>query len=75
LQIRSCINCASTDANIPLSLGLPAISIGTGGQGGGAHTSQEWFHAEGRETGLRRILLILAALTSEIRDSKFPATI
>lgn len=75
LQIRSRINCASTDANIPLSLGLPAISIGTGGQGGGAHTSQEWFHAEGRETGLRRILLILAALTSEIRDSKFPATI
>jgi tripeptide aminopeptidase len=68
LQIRSRINCASTDANIPLSLGLPAISIGTGGQGGGAHTAQEWFHADGRELGLRRLLLLLAALTNEHRD-------
>jgi tripeptide aminopeptidase len=62
LHIRSRVDCASTDANIPLSLGLPAISIGTGGQGGGAHTSQEWYQPDGRELGLRRILLILAAL-------------
>jgi acetylornithine deacetylase/succinyl-diaminopimelate desuccinylase-like protein len=62
LQIRSRVNCASTDANIPLSLGRPAISIGAGGRGGGAHTAQEWFHPEGRETGLKRILLLLAAL-------------
>ncbi len=62
LQIRSRMDCASTDANIPLSLGLPAVSIGTGGQGGGAHTPQEWYQPEGRELGLRRILLILAAL-------------
>src|SRR5229473_3310209 len=34
---------ASTDANIPLSLGLEAIAIGGGGSGGGAHTLQEWF--------------------------------
>jgi tripeptide aminopeptidase len=68
LQIRSRTNCASTDANIPLSLGVPAISIGTGGQGGGAHTTQEWFHAEGRELGLRRILLLLAALTHSLHD-------
>jgi di/tripeptidase len=72
LQIRSRINCASTDANIPLSLGIPAISIGTGGQGGGAHTAQEWFHPEGREVGLKRILLLLAALDSEIREQQFP---
>lgn len=62
LNIRSRVDCASTDANIPLSLGVPAISIGTGGQGGGAHTSQEWYQPDGRELGLRRILLILAAL-------------
>jgi tripeptide aminopeptidase len=62
LHIRSRVDCASTDANIPLSLGIPAISIGTGGQGGGAHTSQEWYQPDGRELGLRRILLILAAL-------------
>jgi tripeptide aminopeptidase len=62
LHIRSRVDCASTDANIPLSLGIPAISIGTGGQGAGAHTSQEWYQPDGRELGMRRILLILAAL-------------
>lgn len=66
LNIRSRVDCASTDANIPLSLGLPAASIGTGGQGGGAHTLQEWFQPEGRELGLRRILLLLATLHSSI---------
>jgi acetylornithine deacetylase/succinyl-diaminopimelate desuccinylase-like protein len=66
LSIRSRVDCASTDANIPLSLGVPAISIGTGGQGGGAHTAQEWFQPEGRELGLRRILLLLATLHGSI---------
>jgi acetylornithine deacetylase/succinyl-diaminopimelate desuccinylase-like protein len=62
LGIRSHLDCSSTDANIPLSLGIPAISIGTGGQGGGAHTAAEWYHPEGRELGLRRILLVLCLL-------------
>ncbi len=53
---------ASTDANIPLSLGREAIAIGGGGVGGGAHTLQEWFDCGGRELGLRRILLALLAL-------------
>ena len=53
---------ASTDANIPLSLGLEAIAIGGGGSGGGAHTLQEWFDTNGRELGLKRILLTLLAL-------------
>jgi tripeptide aminopeptidase len=66
LGIRSHLDCASTDANIPLSLGIPAISIGVGGQGGGAHTVQEWFHPEGRETGLRRILLTLLLLLRDL---------
>src|SRR6202142_2693847 len=42
---------ASTDANIPLSLGREAIAIGGGGTGGGAHTLQEWFDCNGRELG------------------------
>jgi tripeptide aminopeptidase len=62
LNIRSKVDCASTDANVPLSLGLPAVSIGAGGQGGGAHTREEWYQPEGREAGLRRILLILSSL-------------
>jgi tripeptide aminopeptidase len=53
---------ASTDANIPLSLGREAIAIGGGGVGGGAHTLQEWFDCGGRELGLKRILLALLAL-------------
>lgn len=62
LGVRSQLNCSSTDANIPLSLGIPAISIGTGGQGGGAHTAAEWFSPDGREAGLRRIVLALCLL-------------
>ena len=53
---------ASTDANIPLSLGREAIAIGAGGTGGGAHTLQEWFDSSGRDLGLKRILLTLLAL-------------
>ncbi|MFZ3342798.1 MAG: M20/M25/M40 family metallo-hydrolase [Terriglobales bacterium] len=55
---------ASTDANIPLSLGREAIAIGGGGTGGGAHTLQEWFDCNGRELGLRRILLTMLALSA-----------
>ena len=53
---------ASTDANLPLSLGVPAITLGAGGNGGGIHTRNEWYDATGRELGLRRILLLLFAL-------------
>jgi tripeptide aminopeptidase len=65
LGIKSHLDCASTDANIPLSMGLPAISIGAGGQGAGAHTPNEWFHPDGRETGLKRVLLVLFSLLLE----------
>ena len=65
LGIRSHLDCASTDANIPLSMGLPAVSIGAGGRGGGAHTTGEWFHPEGRDAGLKRILLALSLLLNE----------
>jgi acetylornithine deacetylase/succinyl-diaminopimelate desuccinylase-like protein len=62
LGIRSRLDCASTDANVPLSLGVPAVAIGAGGRGGGAHTPSEWYHPEGRETGLQRIALALGTL-------------
>lgn len=62
LGIRAGLDCSSTDANIPLSLGLPALSVGAGGQGGGAHTPAEWYLPEGRDLGLRRILLTLCLL-------------
>lgn len=62
LGIRARQDCASTDANIPLSKGLQAVSIGAGGQGGGAHTPLEWFHSGGRDLGLKRILLLISLL-------------
>ena len=70
LGIRSHLDCASTDANILMSLGIPAISIGAGGHGGGAHTTQEWFRPEGRDLGLKRILLTLCLL---LRDPQLTA--
>jgi acetylornithine deacetylase/succinyl-diaminopimelate desuccinylase-like protein len=59
LRNTSRLHRASTDANIPLSLGCEAIAIGTGGTGGGAHTLQEWYDPRGRDLGLKRILLTL----------------
>ncbi len=61
LGLRTETRVASTDANIPLSLGVPAVTLGAGGNGGGIHTSNEWYDASGRELGLRRILLTLLA--------------
>jgi len=62
LGLRTELRTASTDANIPLSLGVEAISLGAGGEGGDIHTRAEWFDARGRDLGLRRILLLLLAL-------------
>lgn len=64
LSIRMEQRIASTDANIPLSLGVPAVSIGGGGEGGGIHTRGEWYDARGRELGLRRLILLLLAAAS-----------
>ena len=52
----------STDANLPLSLGIPALSMGAGGEGGGAHTLAEWYSARNRELGLKRVLLLTLAM-------------
>lgn len=48
---------SSTDANIPLSVGIHAISLGAGGRSGGAHTLEEWYDPAGREIGLQRVAL------------------
>ncbi|HET8891961.1 MAG TPA: M20/M25/M40 family metallo-hydrolase [Candidatus Angelobacter sp.] len=63
LRIESFPRLASTDANVPLALGIEATTIGAGGDGGGAHTLREWFDCTNRDLGLKRILLVLLALT------------
>ena len=52
------LDCASTDANIAIALGIPAITIGVGGTSGNVHTLDEWYDARGRQEGLKRALLI-----------------
>jgi acetylornithine deacetylase/succinyl-diaminopimelate desuccinylase-like protein len=62
LQIPSTLDCASTDANIPLAAGVPTVAIGSGGRGGDAHAPSEWYDPQGRDLGLRRLVLGLACL-------------
>lgn len=64
-NIRTEQRTASTDANVPLSLGVPALSIGAGGTGGGIHTLDEWYDARNRELGLRRVLLLALAIMED----------
>ena len=63
LGLHTDLRLGSTDANIPLSLGVQSLSMGAGGLGGGAHTIAEWYSAQDRELGLRRVLLLTLAMT------------
>jgi acetylornithine deacetylase/succinyl-diaminopimelate desuccinylase-like protein len=65
---QSRIERSSTDANVPLSHGIDAISIGAGGSGGGAHSLQEWYEPAGRELGLKRALLTLLGVSGLAED-------
>ena len=55
---------SSTDANIPMSLGIPAIKIGSGGTGGRAHSLEEWIDVapepsiRGMAAGLATVLAV-----------------
>ena len=51
---------ASTDANVPIALGIPAIAIGAGGRGGDAHTPGEWYDNIEGPLGIARAMTILA---------------
>jgi tripeptide aminopeptidase len=59
---RSRLERSSTDANIPLSMGIPAVALGGGGRGGGSHTIDEWYDPGGRELGLKRLFLTVVSL-------------
>jgi acetylornithine deacetylase/succinyl-diaminopimelate desuccinylase-like protein len=68
LGLRTDLRLGSTDANIPLSLSVPALSMGAGGDGGGAHTQAEWYSAKDREVGLKRVLLLTLAMLEWAAD-------
>jgi tripeptide aminopeptidase len=50
---------ASTDANVPIALGIPAIALGAGGRGGDAHTPHEWFENIDGTAGIARALTVI----------------
>lgn len=58
---------SSTDANLPISVGIPAIAIGVGGDSGGIHTTEEWYANERGALGIERALLI-ALLAAEWQE-------
>jgi tripeptide aminopeptidase len=62
LGIEPRLDCSSTDSNIPISLGVPAITIGAGGVSSNCHTLAEWYEPVGRELGLKRLLLLTVSL-------------
>jgi len=53
---------ASTDANVPIALGIPAIALGAGGKAGDAHLATEWYENRDGALGLVRALLVTAAM-------------
>jgi tripeptide aminopeptidase len=62
LGIEPRLDCSSTDSNIPISLGIPAITLGVGGISSNCHSLTEWYEPTGRELGIKRLLLLTAAL-------------
>jgi len=62
LGTRPFLDCSSTDSNIAISRGLPAVTIGAGGTSGNTHTLDEWYDPAGRDLGLKRALLIALGL-------------
>ncbi len=62
LGVEPRLDCSSTDSNIPISLGVPAITLGVGGMSGNCHSLAEWYEPVGREIGLKRLVLLTAFL-------------
>lgn len=57
---------ASTDSNLPIAMGIPAITLGAGGQAGLSHTLAEWYDPTGRDKGLKRALLVTLGMVGVV---------
>lgn len=73
LQVAVCVNKVlgidtvfgtgmSSDANFPISLGIPSLQLGGGGSGGNFHALSEWYDPINGHIGVQRIFLVLVAL-------------
>ncbi|MFQ5926656.1 MAG: M20/M25/M40 family metallo-hydrolase [Terriglobia bacterium] len=63
LGLETQFRTASTDANIPIALGLEAIAVSGGGRSGSSHSLREWYDPTDREVASKRIFLALLLLT------------
>jgi tripeptide aminopeptidase len=61
---------ASTDANLPISLGIPAIALGAGGRSGDAHLPSEWYDNTDGAAGVVRALLVTLAVAEPVARDK-----
>jgi tripeptide aminopeptidase len=52
---------SSTDSNVPIALGIPAVTVGRGGAGGGTHALDEWWVNEDGHVAIQRTLLLVVA--------------
>ena len=57
---------ASTDSNLPISIGIPAITLGAGGSSAFSHSLDEWYDPRGRDLGLKRGLLVILGMVGVI---------
>ena len=60
--IEAQLDQSSTDSNLPMSLGIPAITVGAGGKSGSSHTLDEWYDPVDRDKGLKRGLLLILGM-------------
>lgn len=65
--VRPQLAMGSTDASIPMALGIPAIAVGAGGSGGGTHTPDEWYDDTDGVRGLHRLLHLLVGVSASVR--------
>lgn len=62
LGVQSATTASSTDANVPIALGIPAVTVGGGGEGRGAHSLEEQWDSRDSHLGTQRVLLFLLTL-------------
>jgi tripeptide aminopeptidase len=62
LGTRPTLLASSTDANVAISLGIPAITLGAGGEAGGIHTTGEWYSNTDGPRGIERALLTVLSV-------------
>jgi acetylornithine deacetylase/succinyl-diaminopimelate desuccinylase-like protein len=68
LGIEPRLDQSSTDSNLPISLGIPAITLGAGGTSGSSHTLAEWYDPTGRDLGLKRALLVILGVVGLVAN-------